>query len=55
MKEQSADRQPGSHVQRRPYCKPAVLSEEELEAMAAVCTPPLGKPNTNDCIQFAQS
>ncbi len=29
-----------THVERRPYRKPEVLSRERLEALAVVCSPP---------------
>jgi hypothetical protein len=34
---------------RRAYERPRILSREPLEAVAAVCSPPLGKSNPGLC------
>ena len=39
----------GRHSARRPYCRPRILSREPIEAMAASCGTPGGKPDPVMC------
>jgi hypothetical protein len=45
---ETAKQKPSQAKKRRPYRRPEILSREQLEAIAAVCSP-IGKSNPGAC------